>query len=113
MPERRASSSKLTRRGLLQIATAAAAAVGFPKGGLAADESPETEERVITKGRIKQSICAWCYTKSMSLESLAQRAVAMGVKAIELVEPEDWPILKKYGLICPMTSSHGWVKGSQ
>ncbi len=35
----------------------------------------------------------------------------MGVKSIELVEPKDWAILKKHGLVCGLTSSHGFVKG--
>ena len=42
----------------------------------------------------------------MPLDELAQNAAAMGLKSIELVEPKDWPILKKHGLICAMTPSH-------
>jgi len=72
--------------------------------------------RVVTKGRIHQSVCQWCFTgdrsfKPMSLEQLARQAAAMGVKSIELVAPKDWPILKKHGLICALATSHGFVQG--
>lgn len=64
----------------------------------------------VVKGRIKQSACAWCF-KPMALETLARNGAAMGLKSIELVPPKDWRILKKYGLICALTSSHGFVDG--
>lgn len=73
-------------------------------------------ERAATKGRIRHSVCAWCFTgsfspKPMSLEELCQVAAAIGIESVELVEPQEWPILKKYGLICALTPSHGFVDG--
>jgi hydroxypyruvate isomerase len=47
----------------------------------------------------------------MPVEELAQAAAKMGVKSVELVPSEHWPMLKKLGLICAMTSSHGFAKG--
>jgi hydroxypyruvate isomerase len=35
----------------------------------------------------------------------------MGIKSVELVPPENWPMLKKLGVICAMTPSHGFAKG--
>jgi len=66
------------------------------------------------KGRLKQSVCKWCYSK-MSLDDLCAAAAAMGLKAIDLLGPEDWPTVKKHGLICamangPSTISDGWNK---
>ena len=61
------------------------------------------------KGRINHSVCKWCY--NMPLEKLAQHAASIGIKSIELVAPGEWPILKKHGLICAMTSSHGIGRG--
>ena len=60
--------------------------------------------------RIKQSVVHWCF-KPMSVEQLARGAAAMGVQSVELVPPSDWATLKKYGLICAISSSHGFAKG--
>jgi hydroxypyruvate isomerase len=66
------------------------------------------------KGRLKQSVCKWCYSK-MSLDDLCAAAVSIGLKAIDLLGPDDWPTVKKHGLICamangPSTISDGWNK---
>jgi len=45
------------------------------------------------------------------LEKLAAHAEKIGLKSIELVDPKDWPILKKFGLICAMSNSHGITRG--
>jgi len=59
---------------------------------------------------INQSVIYWCF-KPMPVEELANHAAAMGIKSLELVPPENWPMLKKLGLICAMTPSHGFAKG--
>lgn len=64
----------------------------------------------VTNGRIRQSVVSWCY-EPMPLETLAGHAAAIGLKAIENVVPEDWPILKRHGLACAMTVAHGFVDG--
>ena len=64
----------------------------------------------VTKGRIRQSVVSWCY-EPMPLETLARHAAAIGLKAVENVEPKDWGILKRYGLACAMTVGHGFVDG--
>jgi hydroxypyruvate isomerase len=35
----------------------------------------------------------------------------MGLKSVELVAPEHWPTLKKLGLVCAISGSHGFAKG--
>lgn len=74
------------------------------------------EEPALRKGRIRQSVCDWCFIGNCSpnpwtLEELCQKAKALGILSVELVQPKDWPLLKKYGLICAMAPSHGFVKG--
>jgi hydroxypyruvate isomerase len=104
-------SGGLSRRRWLQTAAGAVAAAAVTPGfGKAAEENQPAGQRVVTRGRIKQSVCAWCF-KPMPLETLAQNVAAMGVPSIELVDPKDWPILKKYGLICALCGSHGFVDG--
>lgn len=61
-------------------------------------------------GRIQQSVIHWCF-KPMPVEELANHAARMGMKSVELVAPENWPMLKKLGLVCAISSSHGFTKG--
>jgi hydroxypyruvate isomerase len=56
------------------------------------------------KGRIKQSVARWCYQK-MSIDDLCRNAADMGLSAVDLVQPEDWPTLAKYGLVSSMVYS--------
>ena len=98
----------LTRREMLRTTAAVAAvAAAGPLAGLAAAE---------LKGRIKQSVCLWCYggymkKTKMSLDEFAAACAKMGLKSIELTSPNQWPTLQKHGLICAMTPSHGIAKG--
>jgi hydroxypyruvate isomerase len=55
------------------------------------------------KGRINHSVCKWCYGK-ISLEEMCVAANDIGLKSIELLEVNDFPTLKKYGLTCAMVS---------
>ncbi len=96
----------LTRRRMLQGAAGALAAgtLAVSQTVRAEDKPAAESEKAVVKGRLKQSACAWCF--KMPLDQLAQNAAAIGLKSIELVEPKDWPILQKHGLICAMTPSH-------
>jgi len=60
--------------------------------------------------RIKQSVIHWCFNP-MPVAELAGHAARLGLKSVELVPSEHWPMLKKLGLICALTSSHGFTKG--
>lgn len=53
------------------------------------------------KGNINHSVCRWCYN-DIPFEELCKAANEIGLKSIELTGPEEWPILKKYGLDCAM-----------
>jgi hydroxypyruvate isomerase len=63
----------------------------------------ETPGAAGLKGRINQSVCRWCYGK-VSLEDLCKAAKAMGIKSVELLEAQDFPVLKQYELACAMVS---------
>ena len=49
------------------------------------------------KGNINHAVCRWCYD-SIPLEEFCAAAKEMGIKAIDLVGPKDWPMLQKFGL---------------
>jgi hydroxypyruvate isomerase len=74
------------------------------------EANDEPQLYVAKNGRIQQSVIHWCF-KPMPVEELANHAARMGMKSVELVAPESWPTLKKLGLICAISSSHGFTKG--
>lgn len=55
------------------------------------------------KGKINHSVCRWCYS-SIPFEDLCKAANNIGLTSIELTGPQEWPVLKKYGL----TAAMGW-----
>jgi hydroxypyruvate isomerase len=65
------------------------------------------------KGNINHSVCKWCYGQ-ISLEEFSLLVKSMGIKGIDLIGPEEWPILKKYGLTSSMCNgaeislTEGW-----
>jgi hydroxypyruvate isomerase len=65
------------------------------------------------KGNINHSVCPWCYS-TFTLEELCIEAKKIGIKAIDLAGPKDWPTLKKYNLYSSMCNgaeiniSQGW-----
>jgi hydroxypyruvate isomerase len=62
--------------------------------------------RVVAKGRLKQSVCRWCYSKIPAPEFY--KAVAdMGLTAVDLLTEKEWPVIRDYGLICSMGSGFG------
>ncbi len=99
---------QVTRRRALQSGFAAAMAFGTANLAGAADGRAEIRPKKL-RGRIKQSVCPWCFDP-MPLETLCRHAVAMGIQSVELVDPKDWPLLKKYGLACAIAGSHSFTK---
>jgi hydroxypyruvate isomerase len=97
----------VTRRGFVAGSSAGLAAGA---AGLLSPEAFAQEADMERKGRIQQSVCKWCYG-NQPLESFAAYCASIGIKSIELVEPQEWPILQKHGLICAMTPSHSIGKG--
>jgi hydroxypyruvate isomerase len=104
------SNFPLNRRSALKrmgggLAFSAAAALPSITRGI-----DEPQPYAAKNGRIQQSVIHWCF-KPMPVEELANHAARMGLKSVELVAPENWPTLKKLGLICAISSSHGFTKG--
>ena len=89
---------KVTRRALLKSSIAGAAAASIP--------SFASEAATPRKGRIRQSVCQWCYPH-LSLDQLAEAASAMGLRGIDLLQPEQYEFPRRYGLICSMGYAGG------
>jgi hydroxypyruvate isomerase len=52
-------------------------------------------------GRLKQSVSYWPYGK-IPLPRFAGEAKRIGLAAVDLLQPEEWPVVKDAGLICSM-----------
>lgn len=57
----------------------------------------------INPGRLKQSVCRWCYGRT-DLEELCRRAKAMGLQSVELLSENEWSIPAKHGLVCAVAN---------
>jgi hydroxypyruvate isomerase len=98
----------LSRRDLLAAASVAAGAAAFSKVGFADDAktNPASAQGAdVRSGRLKQSVCKWCF-KDMSVDELAVAGKEMGLVAIDLLGPNDFEAVKKHGLVCSMVTSH-------
>jgi hydroxypyruvate isomerase len=98
-------SPRITRRRILQGAAHLAAA------GALGTVAARAEEPVVKNKRVKQSIVQWCFDKHWNIEQICQQAKRLGCLSVELVNPKDWPTLKKHGLVCAIAGSHGFEKG--
>jgi len=88
------SRVKITRRAALKSGLAASAFVSLP--GIAG-----ADEAAATKKRIKQSVCRWCY-KNMPIEDLCAAAAQMGLLGVDLLNPDEYELPRRHGLICTM-----------
>ena len=95
------SRDKLSRRTLLKGALTGAAVASVPSMVW-----PQEASSVPRKGRIKQSVSRWCY-KEIPLDQLCAHANQIGLKAIDLLNPEDYEVPRRYGLVCSMAYAGG------
>ena len=68
--------------------------------GTAAAQAPVAE--IERKGRLKQCVTRGVFAASMPFEETCKQAARLGCKGYDLIGPNDWPMLKKYGLLPTM-----------
>ncbi len=88
----------ITRRELIQGSVAGIAASTISSFSVASS-APR-------KGRIGQSVCQWCYPH-ISLEKLAEFGASIGLRGIDLLQPDQYEIPRRYGLVCTMGYAGG------
>jgi hydroxypyruvate isomerase len=103
-------SVRLTRRGVLTGAVAVTGAAALP--GIARGQAaPGAVGKVVKNGRIKQSVCGGCLSKTkMDREQIAKLLVEMGLAGRDLVGPDEWPVLQQHGLVATMVRGAGSIK---
>jgi hydroxypyruvate isomerase len=95
-------NTRSSRRKLIKnmIAGSAVLATGSQLLSSYAPQS-NTETSVNLKGNINHSVCRWCFD-SIPYEEFCIAVKEIGIPAIDLVQPKDWPLLQKYGLYSSM-----------
>lgn len=70
-------------------------------GALAGTRAGPSVRRPVVAGRLKQSVSYWPYSK-IALADFAGSCKTLGLLAIDLLQPEEWPVVKDAGLVCSM-----------
>ena len=102
---------KVTRRDIMQAAGLGAAALALGS----CTSGQKSSGPAATKGHINHSVAHWCFAEHWDLEKICQISKSLGIKSVELVGPDAFPTLKKYGLTCALapngTPDPPFVKG--
>ncbi len=81
-------------------------------GPVEAQAAAAPQEAPALKGRLKQSVCRWCYGK-IALDDLCKAAAGIGLKSVELLDEKEWSTPARHGLVCavangPTSIVRGW-----
>ena len=95
----------ITRRDALRSIAGAAALATLTRSIAAAETAPVKTPASSTMpfAPIRHSVCKWCFPK-IALDDLAAAAKDIGLSSIELLNPEDFPTLKKHDLTCALVN---------
>ena len=97
-------STSISRRTVIRSLAGAAAIATLPTSRAAEKRAKTSTATAPVSSSIHQSVCKWCF-KDIPLETFAPAAKEMGLESVELLNPEDFPTLKKHGLTCAMVSN--------
>ena len=86
------------------LATVAATSVAA-----VARANTQTGSAAVRPGRIKQALMRFNFGRDtkLSFDDMCRAAAATGFHGFDLVGPQDWPTLKKHGLVCTMAPAMG------
>lgn len=102
----------MTRKDALRTLSLGTAALAAGACKASPDQDKEDPPQKDLKGNINHSVCRWCYNE-IPLEELCNSAKDMGLKAIDLLNPDEWHVAHDHGLQVSMSfgSSLGIPKG--
>lgn len=104
----------LSERGLTRRALMQGLAVAGTSGALSAPAVAQSTTAPL-KGNIRHSVARWTYG-FLSLDTLCTLCRDIGIGAVDLCGPEDWPLLKAHGLDSSMCNGaelgleDGWAE---
>ncbi|KGK30722.1 hydroxypyruvate isomerase family protein [Cellulophaga sp. E6(2014)] len=95
------------------IGTAAVGSLGIVSCQAASTPINSKKKDFVLKNNINHSVCHWCFGK-IPLEDFLITLNELGVKAVDLMGPKEWPLLKKYNIHSTMCNgaeislTEGW-----
>ena len=92
---------RISRRRMLESIVASAAVATSGPALWSSNDAP-----IVRRGRIPQSVCQWCYPH-IPLDGLTAYAAHIGLKGIDLLNPDQYDVPRRYGLICTMGYAGG------
>jgi hydroxypyruvate isomerase len=63
-------------------------------------------DRIVKRGRLKQSVSRWPY-QAIALPEFCRAVADMGLTAVDLLDESEWAVAKSYGLVCSMSYAGG------
>jgi hydroxypyruvate isomerase len=104
----------MKRRNFIEKATLSSLALGAITNlqGAILDQDTTSSGSAISGAKINHSVCHWCF-EDIPLEDFLIILRRLGIGAIDLVGPKDWPLLKKHNIHCSMCNGAelGLTKG--
>lgn len=94
-------NEKSSRRETLKKLAAGTAMIGFVPSIVTAKPYGKSTSGFSGTGKIRHSACRWCYN-GIPLETLCAEGKKYGLESIDLIGPDEWPVVKKYGLTSAM-----------
>src|ERR1700747_67531 len=98
--------SKPSRRNMLKTVLS-----GATLASLRSVSWPQESTAIKRRGNIRQSVSRWCY-KQIPLDKLCAYAAEIGLKGVDLLNPEEFEVPARYGLVCSMGYAQGGEIGS-
>ena len=68
----------------------------------------DMEDEYELKGNINHSVCSWTYN-FLPLDEMCGMVKKLGLTAIDLLAPKDWPTVQKHGITCSMCYTAGKI----
>ena len=97
----------MNRRQLIQSLALGTAGVAVANKSLAHMEM-DTDEPLALKGNINHSVCSWTYN-FLKLDEMCRMVKKLGIPAIDLLAPKDWPTVQQLGIHCSMCYTAGKI----
>ncbi|GHV03590.1 hydroxypyruvate isomerase [Bacteroidia bacterium] len=97
----------ITRRDAIKTALAGSAAMAV--SGISASPLNLPSQKPAPaplKGNIRHSVSKWCFG-DIELDAFCKICKKIGIESVELLDPQDWPIVKANGLTVAMAQGAG------
>ena len=75
--------------------------------GVVSTAAAQTTAPAKHPGRLKQCAMRVNFSPQMPFEEMCREAARLGVYGFDLIAPQDWPTLRKYGLMPTMGPTGG------